>query len=1133
MEHSKSMQNPWAGLSSYEDPLKSSVKLKFCGRDNDTYDLARLIDDNFFVTLYGKSGIGKTSLLNAGIFPVLRKEQYTPISLRLGMTDESMTFQEIIINAIEHEIIGSGGRILTVNVVGEQFDRSATDYLWNYFARHTFMNSKGQVTFPVIVFDQFEEVFRQPASRTKAEILLSQLHYLIDENNALNDCIVDGDEYSYDYNFRFVVTVREDDLYRLEDSIDNNSLTSLKRCRYRLRALSKECAQDVILIPGEEYLHPSDKEKIVQTIINTASDTEENISTNLLSLICSRIFVDYSKSGDEFITSAIVDTFIKGNPFERFYNEATRNLDENEKLYIENSLVDSTGRRNSVPESDFLLHVRDGKILLEGDNRILQRISVSSGTESCRIELIHDSFCEPVSKSRQKRIQQKRRRQLATAIAIIFAVVLFAFGLYLILTAKNQSIQKNLDGMKIMQSRVVTELAEDIDNPAVSLAMLLDVLPEDLEKPSRPYTHEAGTALMELMGNNHLECVFHHDRNIRSAVFSNDGEIVLTLPKYDDNVKPLPPCLWDAKTGEKISVLNRMIRFAVFSNDGQRILTASDSLACVWDTKTCEIILTLKHNNWVNSAIFSKDGKSILTASDSTACIWNATTGKKNLTLKHNHWVESAVFSNDGKKILTASDSTACIWNATTGEKNLTLKHNNLVNSAIFSKDGKSILTASDSTACIWNATTGEKNLTLKHNHWVESAVFSNDGEKILTASDSTACIWNATTGEKNLTLKHDHRINSAIFSNDGKKILIASNNTACIWNATTGKKNLTLKHNHWVESAVFSNDGEKILTASNNTACIWNTTIENKIMLKHNSRINSADFSNDKKRIITASDDSTTCIWDAQTGEKILTLKHDHWVNYAVFSNDGERILTASDSTAYIWNATTGKKNLTLKHNHRVNYAAFSNDRERILTTYYRTAYLWDAKTGEKILTLKNITPIRSAIFSNDGKKIIIKSSHGDSMWDTRTGKALFTSDFIGNKYYLSKNEKLFLTKDRNKTICLWNKQIEEDIIIKHYNVDVLFAFFSNDGKRILTTLYNNTAYLWDTHTGEKILSLNHNYIKSSIVLSNDGKRVLMTSHDKCEIFDCDIQSLIDRGHAILNNYELSQEDKCKYYLD
>ncbi len=1053
MEHSKSMQNPWAGLSSYEDPLKSSVKLKFCGRDNDTYDLARLIDDNFFVTLYGKSGIGKTSLLNAGIFPVLRKEQYTPISLRLGMTDESMTFQEIIINAIEHEIIGSGGRILTVNVVGEQFDRSATDYLWNYFARHTFMNSKGQVTFPVIVFDQFEEVFRQPASRTKAEILLSQLHYLIDENNALNDCIVDGDEYSYDYNFRFVVTVREDDLYRLEDSIDNNSLTSLKRCRYRLRALSKECAQDVILIPGEEYLHPSDKEKIVQTIINTASDTEENISTNLLSLICSRIFVDYSKSGDEFITSAIVDTFIKGNPFERFYNEATRNLDENEKLYIENSLVDSTGRRNSVPESDFLLHVRDGKILLEGDNRILQRISVSSGTESCRIELIHDSFCEPVSKSRQKRIQQKRRRQLATAIAIIFAVVLFAFGLYLILTAKNQSIQKNLDGMKIMQSRVVTELAEDIDNPAVSLAMLLDVLPEDLEKPSRPYTHEAGTALMELMGNNHLECVFHHDRNIRSAVFSNDGEIVLTLPKYDDNVKPLPPCLWDAKTGEKISVLNRMIRFAVFSNDGQRILTASDSLACVWDTKTCEIILTLKHNNWVNSAIFSKDGKSILTASDSTACIWNATTGEKNLTLKHDHRINSAIFSNDGKKILIASNNTACIW----------------------------------------NATTGKKNLTLKHNHWVESAVFSNDGEKILTASNNTACIWN-TTIENKIMLKHNSRINSADFSNDKKRIITASDDsTTCIWDAQTGEKILTLKHDHWVNYAVFSNDGERILTASDSTACIWNAT----------------------------------------TGKKNLTLKHDHRVNYAVFSNDGERILTASDSTAYIWNATTGKKNLTLKHNHRVNYAAFSNDRERILTTYYRTAYLWDAKTGEKILTLKNITPIRSAIFSNDGKKIIIKSSHGDSMWDTRTGKALFTSDFIGNKYYLSKNEKLFLTKDRNKTICLWNKQIEEDIIIKHYNVDVLFAFFSNDGKRILTTLYNNTAYLWDTHTGEKILSLNHNYIKSSIVLSNDGKRVLMTSHDKCEIFDCDIQSLIDRGHAILNNYELSQEDKCKYYLD
>ena len=79
-----SKQNPWAGLASYEDPSKSERQLKFCGRDNDIYDVTRLIDDNLLLVLYGKSGIGKTSLLNAGVFPKLRLEQYLPVSLLLA-----------------------------------------------------------------------------------------------------------------------------------------------------------------------------------------------------------------------------------------------------------------------------------------------------------------------------------------------------------------------------------------------------------------------------------------------------------------------------------------------------------------------------------------------------------------------------------------------------------------------------------------------------------------------------------------------------------------------------------------------------------------------------------------------------------------------------------------------------------------------------------------------------------------------------------------------------------------------------------------------------------------------------------------------------------------------------------------
>ena len=92
--------NPWAGLSSYQDPETSEVQLRFCGRDNESYDVTYLIDNNIFVTLYGKSGTGKSSLLNAGVFPRLRKERYLPLSIRLGMEARDISFKKCLINKI-------------------------------------------------------------------------------------------------------------------------------------------------------------------------------------------------------------------------------------------------------------------------------------------------------------------------------------------------------------------------------------------------------------------------------------------------------------------------------------------------------------------------------------------------------------------------------------------------------------------------------------------------------------------------------------------------------------------------------------------------------------------------------------------------------------------------------------------------------------------------------------------------------------------------------------------------------------------------------------------------------------------------------------------------------------------------
>ena len=70
--------NPWKGLAAYaEGDL-------IYGRDNDIRRLNHMIVNHPFVTLYGQTGIGKTSLLRAGVFPELRYDDILPVVVRFS-----------------------------------------------------------------------------------------------------------------------------------------------------------------------------------------------------------------------------------------------------------------------------------------------------------------------------------------------------------------------------------------------------------------------------------------------------------------------------------------------------------------------------------------------------------------------------------------------------------------------------------------------------------------------------------------------------------------------------------------------------------------------------------------------------------------------------------------------------------------------------------------------------------------------------------------------------------------------------------------------------------------------------------------------------------------------------------------
>lgn len=78
-------ERPWPGLVAFHEADAAF----FHGRDSDIGNLYWMVMRERLTVLFGMSGLGKTSLLQAGIFPKLRDENLLPIRIRLDYADQS------------------------------------------------------------------------------------------------------------------------------------------------------------------------------------------------------------------------------------------------------------------------------------------------------------------------------------------------------------------------------------------------------------------------------------------------------------------------------------------------------------------------------------------------------------------------------------------------------------------------------------------------------------------------------------------------------------------------------------------------------------------------------------------------------------------------------------------------------------------------------------------------------------------------------------------------------------------------------------------------------------------------------------------------------------------------------------
>ncbi|MCF4969875.1 nSTAND1 domain-containing NTPase, partial [Nostoc sp. CMAA1605] len=358
------------------------------------------------------------------------------------------------------------------------------------------------------------------------------------------------------------------------------------------------------------------------------------------------------------------------------------------------------------------------------------------------------------------------------------------------------------------------------------------------------------------------------------------------------------------------------------------------------ENRAIEINTLEGHSNEIRSITYSPNGKQLASASlDGSIKIWDISTGKTLTTIKdHSNTVYSVTYSPDGKQLASASlDKSIKIWDISTGKTITTFKgHSNTVYSVAYSPDGQKLASASlDKTIKIWDISTGKTITTLKgHSDGVRSFTYSPDGKHLASASlDGSIILWNVRTGKPLTTLKgHSNTVYSVAYNPNGQQLVSASlDGSIKIWDVSTGKTITTLSgHSNTVYSVAYNPNGQQLVSASlDGSIKIWDVSTGKTIttLSGHSDGVMSVTCSPNGQQLASASLDGSIKIWDVSTGMTLPTFSgHSNEVTSVTYSPNGQKLASASlDSSIILWNVRTGKPLKTLNgHNSAVTSIAY-----------------------------------------------------------------------------------------------------------------------------------------------------------------------------------------------------------------
>ncbi|GAA2637638.1 hypothetical protein SMC26_37690 [Actinomadura fulvescens] len=513
------------------------------------------------------------------------------------------------------------------------------------------------------------------------------------------------------------------------------------------------------------------------------------------------------------------------------------------------------------------------------------------------------------------------------------------------------------------------------------------------------------------------------------------------------------------------------------------------------------------HASDVRTVVFSPDGRRAATGStDGTARLWDTASRRQvGAPIAHPRGECSisgikAVFGLQGRMLATSCLGTVRFWDvATHREVSAPLDTAQVVSALTFAPDGRTLAIASSKgTVRLWNVTArrwtghpmGRASPALGGTNSVNAVAFTPDGARLATAgADDTARLFDtASSRQVGAPFEgHTEDVNDVSLSPDGTTLATASSDGSVrLWDLATHRQ---------LGAALETPEGR--------------------------SPIQSVAYSPDGTRLATGGSDGFTRFWDVTSHEQVgVSLGDNHFtVQRVAFSPDGRLVAAAgADGVVRLGDPVTYQQiGGVLRGSTAV---ALSPDGKTLAAGAPEGSgtgiRLWDVATRRPIgrpeepadrRRPRGRAGVHGIGFSRDGRTVATLGSDGVRTWDTASGRQTGPTTYLWRRTGVSRfgPDGRLLAVQRGDSIRFFDvgarRETGPRIRLPGHTEVVSAMAVSPDGARLATAGFDRKVRVFDIATRSPVggpLGVSTNGLIDALAFSPDSRTLAITADDE-----------------------------------